>query len=666
MIENALNIARQLRQYGDINKSAALLNGILKVHPEDPNTNADMAILAFMHRDYTNAKKYAEKAFDETGENIVCYSLYLYALLKLGEIDKLKWIINTTSAQNVISGVFSTIKNPLFENTNDAIDIDLNKLGEAVKNAETEKAFDIIIDFLKKYGFHETAVATLAGLLTSSDRKIQAIFCFLISKHFNPQNPGIRYNLGVLFYYKSEYSLALHEYRKCIELDPNNALAHNNLASTYKHLKKPKLAIDTWQKCLQIRPNYETVRANLVNTLIELRRYEEAYEEIQIFEDLCPDSHLLHRVASQYFKNILDFETAKMHAQKYLSLQPNDPHALLLNGSIEEDLGNLSEAIEYYKKAVSLDPKHNSSMENLLQLSIQLKESALIEEIIDKCADVILKNPKLLILLSINDYISGNLDRSKANLAVLDSILKGSVASSMGQDYSQFIGPYYKYMTELLNFASINCDQSEIEAFVIGDSHSLSYSNTTFAIPDTKITLKSKIIFGTKMFHWAQDRNNRYQAILCKLMEDLEPNAKVIFSVGEIDCRSNEGFIKNFGDDHVKLYESVVEIVKKALRFISSNKPPHIGKIAFLSVPAPNTYEAVNSNIIPPATLIKSFNKILQEECKAHGFGFIDTYKHSAGADGLSNKQHHIDSHHLSPNIVDHIKTQIIEQLELR
>lgn len=667
MINRALEVATQLRQYGDVKKSAALLNGVLKKHPNDTRANADMAVLAFMHHDFLEAKRYAEKAFDDTGENILNYSLYMYSLLKLGEFEKLKWIVNTTSPANIISGVFSCIKNPSMQQDNDSTEIDLNNLKDLITTLNSEGACEAILKFLNEHGYHENAVSTLAGLLTRLDRKIQAIFCFLIVKHFNPTSAGAHYNLAVLFYYKGEYSLALHEYQKCLQYEPNNKLALNNIASTFKRLNNPEAAIVNWKRCIALDPDSEQARVNLVNTLIELRKYDRADEELKEFELQSPNSPMYFRAAARFYKSQRKLVEAKIYSEKYLLSKPDDTNALLLSGAIQEDAGELQAAMENYAKVAFSAPINFPAITNLLQLAIQLQNANTIDTIKQKFSDSILQVPKILVLLTIHEYVSGNTLAAHSTFSILDKLLKNTLTASLDSEFNQFTGPYYKFLSELLKFNVSEPKINQEPIYVIGDSHSLTFACAELITTDAlHLDCKSKIIFGTKMFHFAQKEHNRYQAIFRDAVSRLPSEAKVLLTFGEIDCRSNDGFVKNYNQDYDTMIENVANVIEEALKFVAEVKGENNVRFAFLSVPAPVPHESdLNSSSVSVSVLIKKFNEILREKCEVFSFGFVDCYQYTSGDGGWSNQTYHIDSHHLSPDIVKKLNSEIINQLKI-
>ncbi len=63
------------------------------------------------------------------------------------------------------------------------------------------------------------------------------------------------YNRGILYYNQQKYKLALDDYNKAIELNPNYALAYYNRGNLYRRQQKYKLALDDYNQAIKINPN---------------------------------------------------------------------------------------------------------------------------------------------------------------------------------------------------------------------------------------------------------------------------------------------------------------------------------------------------------------------------------------------------------------------------
>ena len=68
-----------------------------------------------------------------------------------------------------------------------------------------------------------------------------------------------------------------------------------------------------------------------------------------------------------------DYKTAMTHLQNVISAKPDDADALNLMGFSERKSGDMSESLEYYNKALALNPNHLGANEYLGELYLEMK-----------------------------------------------------------------------------------------------------------------------------------------------------------------------------------------------------------------------------------------------------------------------------------------------------
>ncbi|MFM6787580.1 MAG: tetratricopeptide repeat protein, partial [Microcystis panniformis] len=82
------------------------------------------------------------------------------------------------------------------------------------------------------------------------------------------------YNRGLLYSDLQKYDLALSDYSKAIEINPNYAEAYLNRGNLYYNQQKYELALSDYSKAIEINPNYAYAYYNRGILYILVHKYE--------------------------------------------------------------------------------------------------------------------------------------------------------------------------------------------------------------------------------------------------------------------------------------------------------------------------------------------------------------------------------------------------------
>ena len=191
----------------------------------------------------------------------------------------------------------------------------------------------------------------------------------------------------------------------------------------------------------------------------------------------------------------------------------------------------------------------------------------------------------------------------------------------------------------------------ELNAF--GESHSLSLSNINFTMNADNFHANSNFIMGIKMYHLSNPTSSYHAACLLEHFKFIKPNSDIMFTIGEIDTRPDEGIWQV----HLKKEKAVDEIISDTvggyIEFLYENlKDKNLSSVTIQGIPAP-AY-ALEGDKDPKdkegfLNMIKQVNEKLKELTLEKGWNFLDVYAATVGEDGKSNKKWHIDGYHLQP-----------------
>lgn len=130
------------------------------------------------------------------------------------------------------------------------------------------------------------------------------------------------------FYKNEDFEQALECFKKCCELNPNDAMMFNMVGHLYKKLGAYEYIdeqIHWYKKALEIKPNYSAVLRNLAFALCRSARHEEAFECFKsLFDtkDAIPDDYFFYGCTKL---TLGDFEEGWKHYEQRFSKQFGQP-----------------------------------------------------------------------------------------------------------------------------------------------------------------------------------------------------------------------------------------------------------------------------------------------------------------------------------------------------
>jgi tetratricopeptide (TPR) repeat protein/TolB-like protein len=172
----------------------------------------------------------------------------------------------------------------------------------------------------------------------------------------NPDIPEVRLIAGVLKANSSFHELAVADYQRAIELQPNNGEAYRRLSAVYSKNSQVNEALIAAQKAIQVQPGDSRNHQQLGFLSMERGQYEKAVQEFQKMVELAPnlaDSHYALGVALEDVGRLAEAES-ELQAAIRLEDSSFAEHAL---GAILLDLGRNREAISSFLRARALGPE---------------------------------------------------------------------------------------------------------------------------------------------------------------------------------------------------------------------------------------------------------------------------------------------------------------------
>jgi Tfp pilus assembly protein PilF len=145
--------------------------------------------------------------------------------------------------------------------------------------------------------------------------------------------------------------------------------AERPIAQAQRELEhgNPKVARALFERALQADPNRWEPHAYLAEMDLDASDTAKAYPHLQKLEEIDPDSATGNFLMARYWCQRLNYDRARLYAEKVKLSRPANSEVRALLGGIYTKLGDKEKARQEYQEAVRLAPDRADLRQQLLQ-----------------------------------------------------------------------------------------------------------------------------------------------------------------------------------------------------------------------------------------------------------------------------------------------------------
>lgn len=553
---------------------------------------------------------------------------------------------------------------------------------QAHQNGDTKTALLGYKKILRVKPLHFDALHLLGVIYFNEKRLQESKQLIKRALVVNAEFAEAHFNLGNTLFALNELVEAEEAFKKAIEIKPDYVDAYNNLGLVFRTLLNFSAAQQIYEKGIRILPSLELWH-NLGIAYSDQNLFDSASNAFENAIKLKPQAFAVWDALGCLYSNHGRFSEALPYYQQALKLQQNfaEGHSNISGAYME--VGEIDKGLNHAKIAVELNPTSVSALSNLGTAFIQhgqfsaaaahLEKANTLDPIFVKCISALGRLKCLLgdwaagikyysasfsldsnnqgledgVYLAILFYLSNDIINAKKYLAITQPFLASKLAThSEAMAYSLFFTGLLQHNQDKSDVSNLN------RLYVIGESHSLPYSNRVIEHHNQLKLCKSLWISGCKQWHLGNAAANLYKAAVQHHFQSIPKCSAVLMTIGEIDCRPNEGIVafihKNPQQDLVQVTNKTISMYLDWLLMMNS-ETQH--QIIVSGVPASNINldELMLISKSEFTGFLGAFNQVLQYESIQRGFEFLDIYTMTNQGDGSSNGKWHIDEFHLSP-----------------
>ncbi len=194
----------------------------------------------------------------------------------------------------------------------------------------------------------------LAGELARKGDYAAALAEWRKAVDIEPEDGKARYHLAYALDQQGQLDEAVVQYRKAVQFDPKNAAAYSSLAIALRRTGKLQDSIESGKKSLEIDPKNPVAEGNLAAALIEAGRTDEALGHINKALELDPEFADAHNLLALVLARAGRLEESVAHLEKAVALNPDSLEFRFNLGRVLAARHSFAQAIPQFEKAVEL------------------------------------------------------------------------------------------------------------------------------------------------------------------------------------------------------------------------------------------------------------------------------------------------------------------------
>lgn len=175
---------------------------------------------------------------------------------------------------------------------------------------------------------------------------------------------------------KGNVDKGIAEFKRALEIDPNNFAAHSNLGFALFQTGHVDEAIIEYRKALAILPEFVKALTNLGVALMQKGQLDEAIAQFQKILETDPRNADAYANWGNALLQKGEVAEAIVHYQKALEIDPNNADAHNDLGAALTRKGQLAGAMEQFQEALRLDPGSANARSNLASVQAMVRQHA--------------------------------------------------------------------------------------------------------------------------------------------------------------------------------------------------------------------------------------------------------------------------------------------------
>ena len=192
----------------------------------------------------------------------------------------------------------------------------------------------------------------------------QAMFDYNKAIEIDPQFTEAYINRGNIYFQAGKFDLAFSEYNKVIEVDPNNPDAYYNRGNIYYQQGNSAKAIYNYNKAIGININYAQAYNNRGNLYAQEGKFTDALSDYIRAIEIVPSYAEAYTNRGTLYSQQGKFIEALSDYNKAIEINPNFAEAYYRRGNVDKEQNNFTQALFDYTRAIEAKPNYADAYYN--------------------------------------------------------------------------------------------------------------------------------------------------------------------------------------------------------------------------------------------------------------------------------------------------------------
>ena len=211
---------------------------------------------------------------------------------------------------------------------------------------------------------NDIAYSNLGVALAEAGYLDDALVCFQEALKIKPNDPEANFNIAETLAKQGKPDEAALWYDKVLKLNPGDAHTYVSLAAAKIQQDKFDEAISLCREGLNYNPKNPQLHSNLGLAFLKMGKIDEALTELETAVKLGGDAMAYNNLALAVSAKG-DYDAALEYYRRAISLEPKNAESYYNLANLYMILNKPEKAVEEYKKAIQINPRYSKAYGNL-------------------------------------------------------------------------------------------------------------------------------------------------------------------------------------------------------------------------------------------------------------------------------------------------------------